>query len=143
VLAAVGAAADAYYLCGPEPMMDGVAAALAEVGVEPARIRIERFAYAAPAAATAPTTPREIAFARSGRRVVAAPGQTILEAATRAGVALPSSCTMGGCGACKVRKSAGTVVSAEPNCLSERERAEGYVLTCCSYADDGLVIADY
>ncbi|MFN8644676.1 MAG: ferredoxin--NADP reductase [Candidatus Binatia bacterium] len=143
VLEAVGASADAYYVCGPEPMMDGITAALAGAGVEPARIRLERFAYAAPAAATAPTTARAMVFAKSGRRVVAEPGQTILEAATRAGVALPSSCTMGGCGACKVKKAAGTVVSAEPNCLSERERAEGYVLTCCSYADDGLVVADY
>lgn len=139
----VGTAADAYYVCGPQPMMDGIAAALAAAGVEPARIRVERFAYAAAGAAAAPATPRDILFAGSGRRVTAQPGQTILEAATRAGVALPSSCTMGGCGACKVKTVAGTVVSAEPNCLSERERADGYVLTCCSYADDGLVVADY
>ena len=35
------------------------------------------------------------------------------------------------------------MVTAEPNCLGERERAEGYMLTCCSYADDGVVVADY
>lgn len=143
VLAEAGAAADAYYVCGPAPMMDDVTAALARAGVEPARIRTERFAYAAPAPSIVPTTPREIRFARSGRVVVAKPGQTVLAAATEAGVALPSSCTMGGCGACKVKKLEGTVVMAEPNCLSERERAEGFVLTCCAYADDGLVVADY
>ncbi len=123
--------------------MADVTAALAAAGVEPSRVRVERFAYAVPAPTAAPTTPREIVFAKSGRRVVAQPGQTILDAATQAGVALPSSCTMGGCGACKVKKSAGTVVTAEPNCLSARERAEGWVLTCCSYADDGLVVADH
>jgi len=143
VLDEVGASADAYYVCGPEPMMDDVAAALGRAGVEASRIRIERFAYAAPAAASAPTTPREIVFAKSGRRVIAQPGQTILEAATRSGIELPFSCTMGGCGACKVKKAEGTVVAAEPNCLSERERADGWVLTCCSYADDGLVVADH
>ena len=143
VLEEAGAAADAYYICGPAPMMDGVAAALGNAGVASSRIRIERFAYAAPGNSAAPATAREILFALSGRTVVAEPGQTILEAATNAGLALPSSCTMGGCGACKVKKSAGTVVTAEPNCLSEQERAEGYVLTCCSYADDGLVVADY
>lgn len=143
VLTEVGSTADRYYVCGPQPMMDDVTAALGRAGIDPSRIRTERFAYAAPAPTTVPTTPREIRFARSGRVVVAAPGQTILAAATEAGVALPSSCTMGGCGACKVKKLEGTVVTAEPNCLSERERAEGFVLTCCSYADDGLVVADY
>lgn len=143
VLAEAGAGADAYYICGPAPMMDGVSAALEGAGVAPSRIRVERFAYATPTTSSAPATAREIHFARSGRTVVAEPGQTILEAATQAGLELPSSCTMGGCGACKVKKTAGTVVAAEPNCLTERERAEGYVLTCCSYADDGLVVADY
>lgn len=143
VVAEAGTAADAYYVCGPEPMMDDVAATLTSAGVESSRVRIERFAYAAPAPTTIPTTPREILFAKSGRRVVAQPGQTILQAATAAGVALPSSCTMGGCGACKVQKREGTVVTAEPNCLTERERADGWVLTCCSYADDGLVVTDH
>jgi ring-1,2-phenylacetyl-CoA epoxidase subunit PaaE len=50
---------------------------------------------------------------------------------------------MGGCGVCKAKKTSGTVVTAEPNCLTERERSEGYVLTCCTYADDGLVVRDY
>ncbi len=139
----VGAAADAYYVCGPEPMMDDVAAALTRSGVGASRIHIERFAYASTAPSAAPTTAREIVFAKSGRCAVAEPGQTILDAATKAGIDLPSSCTMGGCGACKVKKLGGTVVSAEPNCLSERERDEGWVLTCCSYADDGVVLADY
>lgn len=143
VLDEVGAEADAYYVCGPEPMMDDVVSALDRAGVDPSKIHVERFAYAAPAPSSIPATPREIHFAKSGRTVVAEPGQTILEAATKSGLDLPSSCTMGGCGACKVKKSAGTVVAAEPNCLSDAERAEGWVLTCCSYADDGLVVADH
>lgn len=143
VVAEAGADADAYYVCGPEPMMHDVEAALAAVGVAPSRVRTERFAYAEAPVAAAPTTAREIRFAASGRTAIAEPGQTILEAATAAGVALPSSCTMGGCGACKIRKLEGTAISAEPNCLTEGERAEGYVLSCCSYAGDGLVLADY
>lgn len=143
VLEEAGAGADAYYVCGPEPMMDDVASALERAGVEPSRIRIERFAYAAAAPSSAPSTAREIRFDKAGRTIVAEAGQTILDAATKAGLDLPFSCTMGGCGACKVKKSAGTVVTAEPNCLTDAERAEGYVLTCCSWADDGLVIADH
>jgi hypothetical protein len=29
---------------------------------------------------------------------------------------------------------------SEPNCLCEAERAAGYVLACCAYADTNLVI---
>lgn len=143
VLAEAGESADAWYVCGPEPMMADVERALSGAGVPASRIRVERFAYAAPSPSAAPATPREIRFAKSERTIVAQPGQTILEAATGAGIELPFSCTMGGCGACKVKKSAGTVVTGEPNCLTDAERAEGYVLTCCSYADDGLVVADH
>ena len=50
---------------------------------------------------------------------------------------------MGGCGACKVRKSSGTVVASEPNCLTDREREDGYVLACCSYADTKLTVESH
>ena len=50
---------------------------------------------------------------------------------------------MGGCGACKVHKRAGTVVMSEPNCLGEHERDAGYVLACCAYAETDVVIDGY
>lgn len=136
------ARADAYYVCGPEAMMRGVCDALAGAGVAPERIRIERFAYASIAKAL-PAHPAEVTFAASGRRVTAKPGQTILQAGLEAGVDLPYSCTMGGCGACRVKKSGGDVVTSEPNCLTDRERDEGYILACCSYADGEVTIAGH
>ncbi|MCA9637050.1 MAG: 2Fe-2S iron-sulfur cluster binding domain-containing protein, partial [Myxococcales bacterium] len=59
------------------------------------------------------------------------PGQTLLEAGLSAGVEMPYSCAMGGCGACKVKVIAGEVAMDEPNCLTAEERAAGYALTCC------------
>ena len=50
---------------------------------------------------------------------------------------------MGGCGACRVKKSGGDVVTSEPNCLTDRERDEGYILACCSYADGEVTIAGH
>ena len=70
-------------------------------------------------------------------------GQTLLQAGLEAGVALPFSCTMGGCGACKLLKREGTLVMSEPNCLSDSEREAGYVLACCAYAASDVVIADH
>lgn len=135
-----GQRADAYYVCGPEPMMQSVCASLEAAGVPRESVRTERFAYASAATTRLPDHPAEIVFAASGRRVTARPGQTILQAGLEAGADLPFSCTMGGCGACKVKKRAGTVVMSEPNCLSEQERDAGFVLACCAYADSNVVI---
>ena len=57
----------------------------------------------------------------------------MLEAATDGGVALPFSCAMGGCAACKCKVVEGEVRMDEPNCLSDAERAEGWVLTCVGH----------
>ena len=144
VLAALGDdPADAYFVCGPEAMMQSVCTALENRGIPRERIRTERFIYASRAATQVPAHEAEITFAASGRRVTAKPGQTLLQAGLEAGVELPYSCTMGGCGACKVKKSVGTVVSSEPNCLTEREREDGYVLACCSYADTAVTIENH
>jgi len=138
-----GRAADAYYVCGPEPMMRSVCEALAASGVASDRIHTERFAYASAATTRIPNHAAEITFARSGRRITARAGQTILQAGLDAGLDLPSSCTMGGCGACKLHKIEGTVVMSEPNCLSDNEREAGYILACCAYADTNVVIAGH
>ena len=134
---------DAWFVCGPEPMMQSVCAALGAAGVPRERIRTERFAYASRATVRVPDHAAGILFAKSGRRVTARPGQTLLQAGLEAGVELPSSCTMGGCGACKVRRLEGSVVMSEPNCLSEGEREAGYVLACCTYADTDVTIEGY
>ena len=48
-----------------------------------------------------------ITLANSGRTFPAAPGETVLEAAQRAGIALPYSCRAGVCGSCKATLLAG------------------------------------
>ncbi len=62
--------------------------------------------------------------------VIVQSGETILEATLAAGLPMPFSCTLGGCGACKVALRAGVVDMEEPNCLTPAERAAGHVLTC-------------
>ena len=69
---------------------------------------------------------------RRGRAtaITVPPSQTLLEAATEAGVAMPFSCAIGGCAACRCKLVEGHVEMDEPNCLTREERAEGWVLTC-------------
>jgi ferredoxin-NADP reductase len=135
-LRAIGALDDAethFLVCGPQPMMDEVKAALTAAGVPAARMKEERFASPAEAADAA-TTPQDVEVRVEGEvhQLVVPPGLTILEAAQESGVPIPFSCTVGGCASCKVKLLAGSVAMAEPNCLDATERADGYVLACVS-----------
>ncbi|MFN2424807.1 MAG: 2Fe-2S iron-sulfur cluster-binding protein [Candidatus Binatia bacterium] len=143
VVATLGHAGPAqWFICGPEAMMQSVVAALGRAGVADERIHLERFQYAESSTARMPQAPASLVFRASGMTISAPVGTTILEAAEQAGIALPSSCRMGGCGACKV-KIDGRVASAEPNCLTDQERAEGYALACCSWGDGRVELRDF
>lgn len=69
------------------------------------------------------------------------PGESLLEAGDRAGVALPRECTFGGCGTCRIRVEAGTVAYDEfPMALTPEEADQGYALACQAHACSDLVI---
>jgi ferredoxin-NADP reductase len=135
-------AVDEWFVCGPRPMMDGLTAKLEDAGVPAAHVHLERFEYAESADTAIPEKDGMLVFGASAVTATAPAGATILEAAEKAGIVLPSSCRMGGCGACKV-KVEGRVVSAEPNCLTPAERADGYALACCSWADGRVLLPDF
>ena len=128
----------AFFVCGPDAMRDEVLAALAARGVAERAIRIERFAIGprpqvtTSLAAFASPGARPIAIRVKDRthRTMVLPGATVLEAGLAAGAAMPFSCGVGGCGACRVKVTSGAVDVEEPNCLSDAERAAGYVLAC-------------
>jgi ring-1,2-phenylacetyl-CoA epoxidase subunit PaaE len=132
------------FLCGPEPMMDAVRAALLARGVDRARVREERFS--APQRRAETDAPSQgghaltILYRGRSVQVRTAPGQTVLEAGLAAGVDMPFSCTMGGCGACKVSLASGSVEMEEPNCLTERERSAGAVLACVGRASADAIV---
>lgn len=62
------------------------------------------------------------------------PGETILEAGLRGGIALPYECRSGGCGVCKCTVVQGSVDHGayQPSALTEEERRAGKVLMCCA-----------
>lgn len=93
---------------------------------------------AAPAKAAAPAQARgfdasvvTIVDERAGTHVVpVAKTQFLLEAALTSGVNIPFSCTLGGCGTCKVKLLEGEMELEEPNCLTPAELDAGYRLSC-------------
>jgi ferredoxin len=120
--------------------MDAAEQGLRARGIDSARIHRERFLAAPQPVQAKPTQPFEIVFHKSHKLVTQQVGETILEAGLREGLALPFSCTVGGCGSCKMRVLEGAVALNEPNCLSQDERVTGHTLACSAYALGRLVV---
>src|SRR5262249_17837435 len=71
------------------------------------------------------------------------PGDTILHAARRAGLAPPFSCTAGNCGTCMAFVEAGEGGLRPANALPAEEVGTGWVLTCQAVPLSREVVVDY
>src|SRR5256885_2130018 len=69
------------------------------------------------------------------------PGESVLDAAQRAGFELPYSCRKGVCGTCKGRIISGEARAYAGDALSAAERAAGEVLYCNARPRSNLAIA--
>ncbi|MPQ95911.1 hybrid-cluster NAD(P)-dependent oxidoreductase [Thioclava sp. JE_KL1] len=128
------------FCCGPEPFMRAVREALTGLGFDMDHYHQESF--------NAPTSDRpvepeddvtpdedaavEVTFARSGKTAKIKETETLLAAAKAAGVPLPSGCTFGVCGTCKIKTKGGQVHMVHNGGITDDEIEEGYVLACCS-----------
>jgi CDP-4-dehydro-6-deoxyglucose reductase len=85
----------------------------------------------------------KITLQSSGKEFRAEPGETVLEAARRAGLALPYSCLAGVCGSCKATLLEGHCVYPRnpPTALNAAEQARHQVLLCQAVPASDLVIA--
>ncbi|CAG4911286.1 FAD-binding oxidoreductase [Paraburkholderia gardini] len=101
----------------------------------------EQSAGFAPGPAPVETDVRfKVSFAKSNREIECASGQHVLDAAKKAGVRLPSSCTQGMCGTCKVKLVSGEVAMKHAGGIRQREIDQGMVLLCCSKPLSDLVV---
>jgi ring-1,2-phenylacetyl-CoA epoxidase subunit PaaE len=132
---------DAFFICGPGPMMDAIEEALVAKGVDKPRILIERFTTgplsAAQAAAARALEEKaaglKMSVTLNGRRVNVSfdpEKHSILDNVRAAGLPAPFACKGGVCATCRAKVTAGEVSMKVNYGLSEQELAEGYVLTC-------------
>jgi ferredoxin len=70
-------------------------------------------------------------------------GDTILEAARRAGLNPPFSCEQGNCATCMAHLDEGDVTMRANNVLSNDDLDEGFVLTCQGVPTSLKVVVDY
>ena len=77
-----------------------------------------------------------------GQTIEVEEGQTILDAALRAGIWLPHACCHGLCATCKVQVLEGEVDHGEASnfALMDFEREEGKTLACCARLESDVVI---
>lgn len=107
----------------------------------PGEAREEEAAAFAPSAAPVETETRfKVSFARSNREIECGSAQHVLDAAKKAGVRLPASCTQGMCGTCKVKLVSGEVAMKHAGGIRQREIDQGMVLLCCSKPLSDLVV---
>ncbi len=120
-----------FYCCGPAPMLAAYEKAGAALGIDPARLRLERFA-AAPAAVDGEKTiePFTVRFAQSDRTLTIPAGASILDVAIAAGIRVDYSCRSGNCGACETDVLEGTPDHRD-SVLSRSERESGRTMMIC------------
>lgn len=154
---APGGRVDHAFLCGPGGLVEAGRGALAALGLPADRIHVELFTPAegvppapvhvgsAADAAAGAGAAAEARIRLSGRSVSVpvAAGETIVDAARRAGLEVPYSCKGGMCCTCRAKITEGGVDMAVNWSLEPWEIAAGYVLTCQSRPATAVVAVDY
>ncbi|MEE1755202.1 PDR/VanB family oxidoreductase [Streptomyces sp. SP18CS02] len=122
----------AVYCCGPDGLMDAVAAALPE-GRE---LHLERFA----AGSSAPGGAFEVELRRSGRTVPVVAGQSVLAAVREELPHVSYSCEQGFCGTCQQRVLEGEIDHRD-ELLTDSERHDS-MLICVSRCHGERLVLD-
>jgi ferredoxin-NADP reductase len=136
------------FTCGPAPFMAAVRNILGEAGFDMSRYHEESFNFAELDAETVEEVVEaeaglqtfKVEFTRSKRVIECDANTFVLDAARRAGMRLPSSCTKGLCGTCKSKLVSGAVDMKHAGGIRQREIDQGQVLICCSKPLGDLVI---
>ncbi|MFM0490198.1 FAD-binding oxidoreductase [Paraburkholderia graminis] len=135
------------FTCGPAPYMSAVRELLREGGHDPARYHQESFDISAGVAPEPAETKSEAAqetftvkLSRSTKSFTMNASETVLVAARKNGVSIPSSCSQGMCGTCKTKVLEGSVDMKHNGGIREREVQKGFRLLCCSRPTSDLVL---
>ncbi len=148
-------ATDEFFLCGPEEMIEAVRDTLAGLGVDPHKIHTELFQASTDKQAAAQiqervealpdivSTVRVVLDGNNFEFALPAHGDTILDAAMKAGADLPFSCKGGVCSTCRAKLLEGEVMMEVNYALEADELEQGYILTCQAHPQSEMVVVDF
>ncbi|MEY8799440.1 1,2-phenylacetyl-CoA epoxidase subunit PaaE [Leisingera sp. XS_AS12] len=145
---------DTAFICGPEPMMLGIAAALRTAGLEDSQIKFELFASAQPgrakrkagaaeAGTSANQTKAAITLDGATQTILMGKDVTLLDAALENAMDAPYACKAGVCSTCRCKVLEGEVEMVANHALEDYEVEKGYVLSCQAYPVTDTVVVDY
>ena len=145
---------DTAFICGPEPMMLGIASALRNAGLSEDQIKFELFASAQPgrakrkanaadAASSANQTSAAITLDGATQTIQMGKDTTILDAALENAMDAPYACKAGVCSTCRCKVLEGEVEMVTNHALEDYEVEKGYVLSCQAYPVTDKVVVDY
>lgn len=134
-----------FFLCGPFDLMRSAEITLHFMGFQRAQIRKENFVITSP-----PPPPRiskphrmKLQFRGNNLELLVPAHSTVLDAALAQGIQLPYSCKGGRCSSCAAICTQGQVHMSVNEVLTDRDLADGWILTCSAYVDSDDVVITY
>jgi len=146
---------DAFFICGPEAMINCVNDSLTKMGVSTNKIHYELFTSPSQniahktkvsAGKKQETIKSEVTVILDGEEThfgIASDGKAILDAALDAGADVPYACKGAVCCTCRARVLEGSVEMEMNYALEDDEVEDGYVLTCQSHPTSDKVVVSY
>lgn len=141
------------FICGPEPMMLGIASALEKHGLDKSQIKFELFASGQPGRAKraavstqgkqGKTTKVSVTLDGATRQLETSMDQPILDTALENSLDAPYACRAGVCSTCRCKVIEGEAEMAVNHALEDYEVARGYVLSCQAYPVTDKIVVDY
>lgn len=135
-----------FFVCGPPDYMRMILLTLTFMGFAEEQLHKENFVVntavkVEKAGRPEDNSPKEVELQLGGRsyRITVPGDQHILDSALQQGVILPYSCKGGVCGSCTARCTKGKVWMPVNEVLTDRELAQGLILTCVSYPVSGPI----
>ncbi len=146
---------DTAFICGPEPMMLGIASALKEHGLSKDQIKFELFASSQPGRLQRPKSAVEDGAVVSGttkvtvtldgatRTLEMSKDTSVLDTMLDNALDAPFACKAGVCSTCKCKVLEGEVEMVANHALEDYEVKNGYILSCQSFAVTDELVVDY
>ena len=139
---------DAFYLCGPEGMINTVTDVLKSNDIPEDKIHFELFK------AAKNTAKNEISDVTGETKITVivddeeetftmSQKNTILDAAIQKDIDAPYSCQGGICSSCIARIKEGTAEMHQNSILTDAEVAEGLIITCQAHPTSETLVVDY
>ncbi|MGJ8665418.1 MAG: 2Fe-2S iron-sulfur cluster-binding protein [Patiriisocius sp.] len=137
---------DAFYLCGPEPMIDEVSSTLKENGINEKAIHFELFKTSEEGMLVESHdgfTQVSIIIDDETTTFQMSQEKSVLDVALEKKLDAPFSCQGGICSTCIARVTEGKAEMRKNQILTDGEIAEGLILTCQAHPTTATLTVDY